>query len=199
VTETSAPTVTLSCHPCRNGKHISFPYHLENHGPGDIYVMDALPAVEPDGNVARANDQNVVTILRGEDEAVLGKYLAPVPSDRRVMVPVTPLARLLKAGAALDGKLDVRLPLAETSPYLPDLMLRSYDPVELTTIVFALNYWPTTVPGLFAMPAEYAPDHLVLVARQLKAGVKFAWQRFPAKGLQLLKRNDAFPRSVLAA
>src|SRR5690242_5962884 len=117
----------LSCQPSKAGNLLIFPYRLENRGPAEIYAMHALPSVDPASGAARANELAAVVIAADNDEAIVGKFAAPLPSDRRIAVPIFPLARRLPAGAGLDGRIEIPLPLAETSPYFPDLTLRQYE------------------------------------------------------------------------
>ena len=193
---TPGPELSLVCRPGKAGNVLTFPYRLENRGQTGVYVADALPAVDPATRKVSADDQAVTIILRGESEAVIGKIVAPPPADRRIAMPVIPLARLLQPGEALEGELHVRSPLAETSPYFSDLLLRDYEIVDLETVVFTIGFWPVDLTGLHAIRADYDPDRLIIVARDPTAGVKVAWQRFSTKGLQLFKRTDAFPRAI---
>ena len=188
--------IRLVCHPGKTGDRLVFPYELHNAGARDVLVMDALPSIAADSGTAQANDQAAVVILRGETEAVLGKYLPPLPTDRRMLIPLTPLARRLHPGEAHQAELRVPVPLAEASPYFQELRLRQYEVVELQSVVFAVCFWPADQPGLLSAPTEYAPELLRVVVREPAAGARIAWQRFPTKGLQLFKRSDVFPRSV---
>jgi hypothetical protein len=194
----AAPTadVALHCRPGKAGNYLTFPYRLENRGPGDVYVMDAIPRAEPGTDTTTADDQAAVVVLRGDAEAVIGKYLALLPSDRRIIAPVAPLTRLLRTGEAWESELRIPVPLAETSPYAPDLRLRDYEVIELQAVVFAIAYWVAGTAGVFAMPSEHDADRMAIVARNLNGASKLAWQRFPTHGLQLFKRTDAFPRSA---
>ena len=119
-----------------------------------------------------------------------------MPTDRRIAVPVLPLARHLPAGARLEGQIEIPIPLAETSPYFPDLTLRKYQVVDLKGVVFTIGYWPAGADGLVASPADYAPELFVVVTRNTGRSARRVWQRFPTTGLQIFKRTDAFPRSL---
>jgi hypothetical protein len=189
-------TLGLACHPGRVGNLLTFPYSVENRGGTDLYVMDALPSVDRASSKARADENTAVVILGAEGEAIVGKFPAPLPTNRRIAVPVLPLARLLPAGANLDGRLEIPIPLAETSPYFADLSLRKYEIVEIKGVVFTIGYWPAGVDGLVATPADYAPDRFVVVTRNTLKSALSATQRFPTSHLQLFRRTDAFPRTI---
>ena len=95
------------------GNLLIFPYTLENEGAGEIYAMHALLGVDRATGGARANDTAAVVIAGEEGDAIVGKFAAPLPVDRRIAVPVFPLARRLPAGASFEGRLEMPLPLAE--------------------------------------------------------------------------------------
>jgi hypothetical protein len=192
----TGPALRLHCQPSRAGNVLVFVYTLENQGPGEVYAMHALPSVEPASGEARANDRAAVVIANDSGDAVIGKFAAPLPADRRIAVPVFPLARRLLAGARLEGRLEIALPLAETSPYFPDLTLRQYDMVDIKAIVFTIGYWLGAADGLSAAPTDYAPDLFSIVTRDTLRSARRVWQRFPTSGLQLFRRTDAFPRSL---
>ena len=184
----------LSCQPNRAGNALVFPYVLHNRGRAAVYVMDALPSVDPASRAARANDQAAVVMLGAKGDAVVGKFIAPLPPDRRVVLPVIPLARLLGPGEALERRLEMPMPLAETSPYFADLPLRGYEMVEIAGVVFTIGFWPAGAEGLAAAAVDYAPGLFAVTARDPRRTAQSVSQRFPVKGLQLFKRNDNFPR-----
>jgi hypothetical protein len=186
----------LHCQPSKTGSVLVFAYTLENQGPGEVYAMHAVPSVEPASGAARANDTAAVVIASDTGDAVIGKFAAPLPADRRIAVPVFPLARRLLAGASLDGRLEIALPLAETSPYFADLTLRQYEMVDIKAVVFTIGYWLGGADGLNAAPTDYAPDLFSVETRNTLRSARRVWQRFPTSGLQLFKRTDAFPRSL---
>jgi hypothetical protein len=186
----------LVCRPGKIGNVLTFPYTLENLGQTDLYVMHALPGVDPASRAARADDQAAVVILGADGDAILGKFAAPLPTDRRIAVPVLPLARRLPAGAKLESRLDLLLPLAETSPYFPDLTLRQYEMVEIRGVVFTIGYWPAGIDNLVAAPVDYAPDLFTVVTRNTFKSAARITQRFATTGLFLFKRSDPFPRSL---
>ena len=142
------------------------------------------------------NDTAAVVIAGEEGDAIVGKFAAPLPVDRRIAVPVFPLARRLRAGASLEGRIDVQLPLAETSPYFPDLTLRQYEIAEIKGVQLTIGYWVAGVDGLAAAAAEFAPDLFVVVTRNTMSSARRVARRYPATGLQLFRRTDAFPRSL---
>jgi hypothetical protein len=186
----------LTCRPGKAGNLLVFPYTLENSGPGEVYAMEALPSLDAAGAQARADDQAAVVILGGEGDAIVGKFAAPLPTDRRIGVPVLPLARRLPAGASLEGRLHIPAPLAETSPYFADLPLRQYEVVDIRGVVFTIGYWAAGSDGLVAAPVDYAPDLFVVSTRNTLRSARRVTQRFPTTGLQLFKRTDPFPRAL---
>jgi len=190
----TAADLRLNCRPAKEGSLLIFPYTLENRGGLDVYVMHALPGSDPAGGAAQTKDAIAVVILGAEGDAVIGKFAAPVPTDRHMAVTVFPLARLLPAGASLDWRIEISLPLAETSPYFPDLTLRQYEIVEIKGVLLTIGYWLAGSDGLFAYPTDYAPDLFIVETRNTMRSALRVSQRFPTTSLQLFKRTDQFPR-----
>lgn len=190
----AAVGVRLTCRPGKSGGVLLFPYTLKNQGPADIYAMHALPGIDPASGAARADDATGIVIAGENGDAIVGKFAAPLPTDRRVAVPVFPLARHVPAGASLEGRLEIPLPLAETSPYFPDLTLRGYQITEITGVRLTIGYWLAGTDGLAAIPADYAPDLVTVVTRNTLRSALSVSQRYPTSGLQLFRRTDAFPR-----
>jgi hypothetical protein len=192
----AAGGLRLTCQPGKSGNMLLFPYTLENRGPVDIYAMHALKSVDPASGEARANDAAGIVIASETGDAIVGKFAAPLPTDQRVAMPVFPLARHLPVGASLDGRLEIPLPLAETSPYFADLTLRGYEIIDIKGVQLTIGYWPADNDGLVAIPADYVPDLFNIVTRNTMRSALRVTQRYPTTGLQLFKRTDAFPRTL---
>ena len=196
----SAPTPSvpplLSCRPNLADGVYAFSYEVENVGAAELWVMDAVPVTDPAARTVSANEQIPVVVWCAEDEAVIGKFPAPLPTDRRVAVPVVPLARRLPPGERLQGELRIKAPLAETSPYFADLPLRRYDMVSIKAVVFTIGYWMAGIDNLVAAPAEHAPGLFVIVTRNTLASALRVSQRLPSSGLLFFRRSDAFPRML---
>lgn len=186
----SGSALRLACRPSKAGNVLLFPYTLENQGPGEVYAVHALPG-------AAAPNETAAIVIAGDDgDAIIGKFAAPLPIDRRMVLPVAPLARRLPAGATLEGRIEITLPLAETSPYFPDLTLRQYDIVEITGVIVTIGYWPAETDGLVARPNPYAPELVTILTADPVRSARLTTQRFPTHGLQLFRRTDPFPRAL---
>jgi hypothetical protein len=145
---------------------------------------------------AAAPNETAAIVIAGDDgDAIIGKFAAPLPVDRRMVLPAAPLARRLPAGAKLEGRIEITLPLAETSPYFADLTLRQYEIVEIEGVVVTIGYWPAETDGLVARPLPYAPDLLTIITADPLRSAQLATQRCPTHGLQLFRRTDPFPRT----
>jgi hypothetical protein len=188
--------VTLVCHPGKSRNTLVFPYQVENRGSSEIYVMDALPVMDPATRKQQVNDQAVVVMLGPGDDAIVGKFIAPAPTDRRMAMPAVPLARRLAAGESFEGRLTIPEPLAEISPYFGDLPLRQYEVVEVKGLVFTIGFWVAGVDGMAALPVDYAPGLFTVVTRDTVGSAARVAQRFPTNRLQLFKRTDQFPRAI---
>jgi hypothetical protein len=192
----AAVDLRLVCKPGKHGNMFVFDYTLENHGAGIVYAMDAVATVDEGGEAAKADPQAPVVLHGPNEDATIGKFIAPLPTDRRVAMPVVPLARLVPPGGMVVGHIEIPSPLAESSPYFADLRLRQYEIVEMKGVVFAVGYWPDGVDGLAALPTEYAPDLYTVVTRKTAQSARLVWQRFATRGLQLFRRTDDFPREM---
>jgi hypothetical protein len=185
----SDAALRLTCQPSKGGNALVFPYRLANGGPGDVYAMHAMPS-----GGAQANETAAVVIASENGDAIIGKFMPPLPTDRRIVVPLVPLARRLPAGGSLEGCVEITLPLAETSPYFPDLTLRQYEIVDIKGVVFTIGYWLADTGDLVARPFADASELLRILTADSVGSARLATQRFPTNGLQLFKRTDAYPR-----
>jgi hypothetical protein len=188
--------IRLNCQPGKEGNLLTFSYGVENRGPAEAYLMDAIATIDSASGLAKPNPRSVVVLAGPGEDVVVGKFMAPLPTDRRMAVPITPLARRLAAGATLQGRVEVPLPLAETSPYFGDLPLRQYEVAEIKGVILTIGYWLADVDGMAALPLEGAPELFTVTTRNTQRSARHVSQRFPTRALQLLKRTDQFPRSV---
>lgn len=186
----------LACRPNKVADAFTFAYRAENQGATPLYVMDAMPSVDPKTRATSANPQAAVVLLRDDGIALLGKFIAPLPLDRVLMAPDLPLCVRLDPGQAIERELRVPLPFAEASPYFADLRLREYEMAEVTGIVFAIGYFAVDTAGLYAAAAAYAPEYHVLSPTVAPVMAALAWQTLPVKKLEILKRTDVFPRAL---
>jgi len=198
-TSSGVVDLRLSCQPGRQGKRLVFSYSVTNQGPSDAYIMDALASVDPASRTARPITQWAVVVGGPENDATIGRMLPPLPTDRRIAVPVIPLARRLARGEILEGCIEIPEPLAEASPYFADLPLRQYEIVQISGVVVSICYWGGDCDGLAALPVEYAPGLFTVVTRNTARSARAVAQRFAARGLQLFKRTDQFPRALAGA
>ena len=90
MSDPGSPQVRLTCRPAKNGNVLTFDYMIENQSPGEIYAMDAMPSVKRGDPAAKADPNAAVVILNAQGDAIVGKFIAPLPTDRRVAVPVVP-------------------------------------------------------------------------------------------------------------
>lgn len=186
----------LTCRPDRQDGDLVFPYSVTNAGPVPLLVMDAWPRQAVEGPVADASV--VPVVLREDGAAVVGRFVPNLPPLMRVATRLLPLCTLLRPTETLQRELRIPLPLAEASPYLPELRLRDYSQVKLRGLVLAIGWWPLSHPNLVAGPAGYAPDLHVVASMGALPPAGTALQRFPTTGLDILSRRDGFPRAISA-
>lgn len=195
-TTSAVVDIVLDCRPGKDGAFLVFPYRVQNRGRTAVYVMDALASIDPESGAPKADTQAIVVVQAPGEEAIVGRLIAPPPADRRIAMPVIPLARLLPPGGVIESRIEVPIPLAEVSPYYADLLLRQYEITQLKGVTFAIGYWVDGVDGLTASPVDFAPGLFTITTRQTVRGARVASQHFPTHHLQLLKRTDSFPREV---
>jgi hypothetical protein len=189
--------INLSCRPGKEGDTLVFPYTVQNTSGVDVYVMDAMPTVDAATRAAAVNPRAVPVIHGPGTDATTGRFIAPLPTDRRMAMPVIPLARRLPHGGTFEGRVELALPLAETSPYFADLTLRQYEVVTITGVVFTIGFWVAGEDGLAVLPCDYASDLFTVITRNTVRSAHRVSQHFPVRALQLFRRTDVFPR-VLA-
>jgi hypothetical protein len=195
----SVPTTAdlkLSCRPSKEGKKLVFEYSLHNLSDADVYVMHAILSVDPSTKEAFADDKAACVILGTNGDALIGKFVAPLPTNLRPAIQMVPMALRLAAGNILARRLEVTEPLAEMSPYLPDLKLRQYEVIDIDAVVFAVSYWVSGAAGIAVAPSPHAPDLFSVIAAKAGVGSALVSQRFQTRGLQVFRRTDQFPRSV---
>lgn len=186
--------VALACRPDRAGNKLLFPYTVTNHGTGEVYVMDALSGVDPATRQATIDHHAAVIWLGADDFAHILRGIPPLPEDRDILGHVIPFAARLPPGGSLQRTLEVPLPLAETSPYYPDLPVRQYELTEIQGVVFTVEFLRATAEGFRAEPAASAPDLYDVWSRDLFRQVERVSCTFPSRQLQILKRPGEFPR-----
>jgi hypothetical protein len=187
----SSAALRLTCQPSKSGTALVFPYRLANEGPGDVYAMQAVAT-----SGSQAEDIAAIVIAAETGDAVIGSFMPPLPIDRRIAVPLTPLARHVPSGGFLEGQIEVKLPLAETSPYFPELTLRRYEIASITGVIVRIGYWPADTGDLVARPHAEGSDLLRIVTADPLGTCRSVTQRFPTSGLQLFRRTDVFPRAL---
>jgi hypothetical protein len=179
----------LSCRPAKAGSTLSFAYVIENPGPGEVFVMDAMTCIDPATQAACARER-IAMLIGDNGDATLGNYVPPEPIDRQIAVPVIPLARRLPVGGVLERRLEFPAPYVETSPWLPDLALEQHTASDIGAVVLAVGYWPAGAAGLVATEAAYAPGFYAITA---PCGGALVSLRFPTTGLQFSRRAEASP------
>jgi hypothetical protein len=189
-----AADVSVSCRPDRSGDRLVFPYTVSNHGSTEIYVMDATPGFDPASGRPIVDPNAPVIWLGADGFAHILRGIASLPGDRDVDVRVIPFAARLPPGETLERRLEVPLPLAETSPYYPDLPLREYQLTDIQGVVLIVEFLRNTVEGFGVEAAPAAPDLFRVWGNHTVGQTERTSCAFPSRQLQILKRSDDFPR-----
>jgi len=155
--------------------------------------MDAIRARDQAGTAII--DRHASVIWLGIDGfAHVLKGIAVLPPDRDVNTRVIPIAAPLPPGGTMERVLEVPLPLAETSPYYPDLPLREYELIDIQGVTLTVEFMRRAVEGFAAEPAPDAPDLFRVSGSNTVGQVERVSCAFPSRQLQILKRSDNFPR-----
>lgn len=193
-TDAAEPGVSLSCQPGREGETLVFPYTVINNSGGDIYVLDAIPELDPESGAPRVN-LNTAVVARGEDGfAHILRGIAPLPKDRSVSMRVIPLGTKVAQGGTLERRFTINEPLHETGPYHPDLPLSRYRLRDIKGVILTVHYLAASAEGFGAGPIDYAPDMFRVFAKNTIGSTRAVSFQMPARGLNILVRTDDFPR-----
>jgi hypothetical protein len=183
-----APNVTLTCKPEKSGNALVFTYLMTNEGPGDIYISEAFPRVDPATHRASA-DRDLVAITLEPDAFVQILRGRPKPPPFPVAVPVRPLMARLHAGDSAERRLTVPLPLAESSPYQPYGNVRDYTLAPIKGIVLAVDWILPSAEGFVANPVAYADGLVDIYSANIVRDMRRASCRLPTHGLSILHRT----------
>jgi hypothetical protein len=183
-----ASNVTLTCKPEKSGNTLVFTYVMANEGPGDIYIAEAFPRVDPATHRASA-DGDLVAITLEPDFYVQILRGRPKPPPFPVAVPVRPLMARLHAGQSAERRLTVPLPLAETSPYQPYGNVRDYTLTPMKGVHLAVDWISPSAEGFVANPVAYAEGLFDIYSANLVRDMHRASCRLPTQGLSVLHRT----------
>jgi len=186
--QAAGSNVTLTCKPEKSGNTLVFSYFVANEGPGDIYIAEAFPRVDPATHRASA-DRDLVAITLEPDGFVQILRGRPKPPPFPVAVPVRPLMARLQAGESAERRLTVPLPLAESSPYQPYGNVRDYTLAPIKGIVLAVDWISSSAEGFVAMPVAYADGLVDIHSANIVGDTRRARCRLPTQGLSVLHRT----------
>jgi len=186
--------ITLTCTPEKQGDSIVFSYGIANGGNTEAFVSDAGTRIDPAARTASADPDAVSVWLSPDRFATVLKGVAPLPEDRDIPGVVMPLMVRLAPGARIERTLTLALPLAEHSPYYSVANLRDYRLAEIEGMRFAVDVLARVPPGFAPAPVAYAPGHVDIGVRGTIPLLTRLSCRFPARGLHLMVRTDAYPR-----
>ncbi|MGE3743264.1 MAG: hypothetical protein AB7I59_27605 [Geminicoccaceae bacterium] len=193
-TDAAEPGVTLTCQPGREGEVLVFPYTVINNSGGDIYVLDAVPELDPESGAPRVN-LNTAVVARGEDGfAHILRGIAPLPRDRSVAMRVIPLGTRVPQGGTLERRFTLNEPLHETGPYHPDLPLSRYRLRDIKGVILTVHYLAASAEGFGAAPVDYAAEVFRVFSKNTIGDTRAVSCQMPARGLNILVRTDDFPR-----
>ena len=183
----------LTCQQQFQPERLIVTYKITNKSPADAYVLDTYPAVDQEKKKA-IPDPDGVCVFAGEGAVHMLRGIPPLPADRTVTVRLIPLGTKLAAGATLERKFTVPLPLVEQSPYYSPLNLRDYQETKVERIVLSVQVLRSSVAGFAAEAAPHGPDLFRVRSDHTVTDVETAQVQVKVPEARLLKRKDNFPR-----
>lgn len=123
--------------------------------------------------------------------------LVGMPARQQSAAPMPHLIALglhVPAQTSLSRQVLTPLPLAESSPYLPDALLGAYAPLALEHVIFMVQAVPAQGPAFVASASPYAPEYLQIMGLQPDAQPHTLATAFPTQSLLALRRSDMFAR-----
>jgi hypothetical protein len=186
----------LVCKPGKADGKLIFSYQFTNDSSDVVYVVEAMPELDKKSKKLKPDKDFLVTICGDDGMAIVARTIPPSPAKRALAGPFLPLVSRLAPGASVQRQIAAPLPWAESSPYFPDLPLRQYEAVAVTSTTFAVGFWRASIPGLVAAQSTYAPEFFQFSCPDPAAALQYAHLRFPTSGLEILRRLDDFPRSI---
>lgn len=173
---------------------LTIEYAVVNHGASDVYVMDTLPAWDPDAKKVVPVDRPYICYRAGGVAYVL-KGTPPLPVDRVVSQRAFGLGTKVAPGQKLERKLQLRLPLREQSIYHSPLKDEDYAVVDVGKLVLAVQFLRANLPDFKAEPSPLDPELFRVGTKATMKDSELLSRELnlPPK-TKLLKRNDKFPR-----
>lgn len=169
-------------------------YSLVNHAAADIYVMDTLPAWDPDAKKVVPVDRPYIC-YRGGGVAYVLKGTPPLPVDRVVTQRAFGLGTKVAPGQKLARKLQLRLPLREQSIYHTPLKDEDYAVVDVAKLVLAVQILRANLPDFKAEPSPLGAELFrVGTKATMKDSDVLSHELYLPPRTKLWKRNDKFPR-----
>jgi hypothetical protein len=190
-----AKDIILAC------QHELFPnklrihYTVTNRGSTDIYLLDVYPGGDPKYRKVAANYNAVYACIKDSNEAYLLRGIAPLPSDRMVLVRIMPLGTKLAPGQSIERVFEVPLPLREQNHcYYAPLSSEGYDSVKVKTLILAVQFLRPTIAGFNAEPAPHGPNLFKVSGKDTAGQAETMSCEIAVQDLRMLKRKDFFSR-----
>ena len=188
-----ASEVTLNAECKTTPEDLRVRFSLRNNLGEDIYVLTALPKLNPETRQAIADAGAYSLFLSKPAEATVLIGVPPLPSRKLVAVRVMPLAVKLPAGGTLSHTVSpIPLPLAERSVYEsapPGSLLRR---VQIERLALRVQYIKSSTPDLEVTPVSYSAEHFNVRTKKTVADIREVQANLLTKemSLRMFTRDD---------
>jgi hypothetical protein len=186
--------VGLTCRAAVLEGKLAMSYTVSNRAGRDIFVLDAVPAVDEKSRSAYADLNSVFICWRPPATALLMRGITPLPSDKTVVVRVIPLGTKLPPGQHLERTFEVPLPVPERSIYYGPARPEQVEEIGINKVLLVVQFMRSTVDGFNAEPAPYAPDYYIVRGKHTIGQVESLECQSEIQQVKLLKRTDNFTR-----
>ena len=186
--------VTLACHSEFLPDKLLVRYEVTNRWVKDIYILDAVPAVDQSSRTAVVDLNSVFLCWRPPATALLLKGITPLPANKTVVVRIIPLGTKLAPGQKIERTFEVPLPLREQSIYYAPVKMEEMADTKVGNMSLVVQFIRSTVEGFNAVPAPYAPKFFIVRGKNTVGQAESRECQFHDAEVRLLKRTDMFTR-----
>ena len=179
----------------RTESEIVIEYTIKNDSRGDIYVLDAQPALNRESREGYAELKNYFLCKSGPETAVVLRGILPLPIEpvnRRIM----PLGTKVEPQGHLTRRFSVSLPLTEQNDmYVPRLdEVDKYTKDSVTSLSFRVQFIRSSVEEFKAEPASFASGFYQVRSKMVVKDAETLRSEFYIGAAEILTRPDLFSR-----
>ena len=169
-------------------------YELTNSGKTDIYLLDIIPKYDLETRQPSIDLNNGVAIWNEPDGLSVIRGLPPYPTEKDMAAYYTPLASKIGPGEKLNRRIELSLPLVESSPYYSPLDIKTYESATVTTIRLSVHFIRSRAEGFEAQEVAFAKDVYFVKSKFLLRDVQKFSKEYRIAPVAILKYPATFTR-----